>query len=123
MGQPIKTAPVTAGGFFESVSLTFAGADTLWLVRTLIVLGTGALGLILANAWCRYACPAGGLLEMLRSISIFEVYKTDSCNACDKCIKICHMGTYPAESNCTNCLDCISICPQNAIKIGRRGKT
>ncbi len=120
MGQPRSAVPIGIGNFFESVSLTFTNADYLWLVRTFIVLGIMALGLILANAWCRYACPAGGLLEMFKSISVFKVYRTDACNACDRCIKNCHMGTYPAESNCTNCLDCVSVCPQDAIKIGRK---
>ena len=120
MGQPTKTVPVPVGDFFESVSLTFAHADFIWLARTFIVLGVMVLGLILANAWCRYACPAGGLLAILKSISIFNVYRTEACNACDKCIKLCHMGTYPAEFNCTNCMDCVSVCPQDAIKIGRR---
>jgi ferredoxin-type protein NapH len=120
MGRPMNAVPVRNGDFFESVLLTFAHADLLWLVRTFIVLGIVALGLIIANAWCRYACPAGGLLEILKSISIFRVYRTDACNACDKCIKICHMGTYPAESNCTNRLDCVSVCPQDAKKIGYR---
>jgi len=121
MDQPREAVPIRMGDFFNSVALTFEHANLIWLVRTFIVLGILALGLILANAWCRYACPAGGLLETLKSISIYKVYRTNACDACDKCIKACHMGTFPAESNCTNCCDCVSVCPRDAIKIGRPG--
>lgn len=119
LGQPREVVPIRTGDFFNSVLLTFEHANLIWLVRTFIVLGILALGLILANIWCRYACPMGGILETLKRFSIFKIYRTDACNACDKCIKICHMGTYPAESNCNNCCDCISVCPQDAIKVGR----
>jgi ferredoxin-type protein NapH len=102
------------------VRLTFEHANLLWLVRTFVVLGFLALGLVISNAWCRFACPTGGVLEWLKSFSLFKVYKTEKCNDCDKCLKICEMGTRPAEANCTNCTDCLSLCPQDAIKIGRR---
>ena len=95
-------------------------ADLIWLVRTFIVLDILALGLIISNAWCRFACPTGGILDAFRNISIFKVYMTDACNDCNKCLTVCHMGTRPAETNCTNCCDCISVCPQDAIKTGRR---
>jgi ferredoxin-type protein NapH len=122
MGQPREAVPIRIGDFFNSILLTFEHANLIWLVRTFIVLGIIALGLILSNAWCRYACPTGGMLDTLKFISIFKVYKTDACNACDKCLKICHMGTRPAETNCTNCCDCTAVCPQGAIKIGRPGR-
>lgn len=119
MAQPRVAIPIRIGDFFNSVSLTFEHADLIWLVRTFIVLGVLTLGLIIANAWCRFACPAGGIFDALKNVSIFRVYKTDACNDCNKCLKVCHMGTRPAETNCTNCCDCISVCPQDAIKAGR----
>jgi len=122
MGQPREAVPIRIGDFFNSVFLTFEHANMVWLIRTFIVLGFMALGLFLANAWCRFTCPTGGILDALKSISLFKVFKTDDCNDCDKCLKICHMGTRPAESNCTNCCDCLVLCPQAAIKIGRQGK-
>lgn len=117
-GQPRLAVPIRVGGFFESVALTFEHADLLWVARTLFVLGLTAAGLLAANLWCRFACPTGGALEALKPLSIFRVYKTDDCNDCDKCLKICDMGTRPAEFNCTNCCDCLSVCPQDAIKVG-----
>jgi len=118
-GQPREAVPIRVGGFFSSVALTFEHANLLWLVRTFFVLGFLAAGLLLANAWCRFACPPGGLLEALKPLALFKVYINEDCNDCDRCRKACEMGTRPAESNCTNCCDCLSACPQKAIKIGR----
>lgn len=119
MGQPREAVPIRTGDFFNSVYLTFEHADTIWLIRTFIVLGFLALGLLMANIWCRFVCPTGGILDTIKSISLFKIYKTEDCNDCDKCLDVCHMGTRPAESNCTNCCDCSGVCPQDAIKIGR----
>lgn len=117
-GQPREAVPIRMGDFIASVALTFEHANLIWLIRTFFVLGFLSFGLLAANAWCRFACPTGGLLETLTSLSAFKVYKNEKCNDCDKCLKICEMGTRPAESNCTNCCDCLSICPQDAIKVG-----
>lgn len=118
-GQPREAVPIRVGGFFSSVMLTFEHANLIFLIRTFFVLGFLVLGLLLANAWCRFACPFGGVLEVSKFFSLFKIYKNEDCNDCDKCLKICEMGTRPGESNCTNCCDCLYVCPQDAIKIGR----
>ena len=117
-GQYREIVPIRVGEFFSSVALTFEHANPIWLVRTFFVLGSAALSLLLANAWCRFACPTGGLLEALRPFSVLKVYKNNKCDDCDTCLKICEMGTRPSELNCTNCCDCLSVCPQEAITIG-----
>ncbi|MBT8339441.1 MAG: 4Fe-4S binding protein [Desulfatitalea sp.] len=119
-GQSREAIPIRTGGFFESVRLTFEHAQAIWIIRTLAVLGVATLGLLVSNTWCRFACPTGGLLEWLKPVSVFNVYKTDRCNDCGKCALICEMDTRPAEANCTNCGDCLAGCPRNAIHIGRR---
>ena len=118
-GQPREAVPIRVGDFFSSVALTFEHANLIWLVRTGLVIGFLVSGLLIANAWCRFACPTGGLLEALKSFSPFKTYKTETCNDCNQCLKICEMGTRPAESGCTDCCDCLDVCPQDAIKIGR----
>jgi ferredoxin-type protein NapH len=80
------------------------------------------LGLVVANAWCRFACPSGGLLELFKGISIFKFYKTSDCNDCNRCLQLCELGTRPAEVNCTNCGDCLDACPQDAIRFGRKAR-
>lgn len=112
--------PIRVGGFFESVGLTFEHAGTAWLVRTFIVIGFLVLGVVVANAWCRFACPTGGLLDLLRRVSLFRFYRTPACNDCNACLKACEMGTRPDEAGCTNCGDCHDTCPVDAIRFGRK---
>lgn len=120
LGQPRADVPIRIGEFFKSVALTFEHAGLLWLVRTFFVLGFLALGLVTANAWCRFACPTGSLFEALKHVSLFRFFKTSKCNDCNQCLKACEMGTRPDEMNCTNCGDCRSACPTGAIRFGRK---
>lgn len=120
LGQPRANIPIRLGSFFESVYLTFEHSGMLWLVRSFIVLGILLLGVLVANAWCRFACPTGGLLESVKRMALFRFFKTDECNDCEACRRVCEMGTRPEEANCTNCGDCLDICPQDAIRFGKR---
>ncbi len=119
LDNPRWAIPIRIGPFWESIELTFEHANNFWLIRTFVVLGFVAGGLGLANIWCRYACPTGGILEIFKRLSMFGIYKTGDCNSCNQCLKNCEMATRPAETNCTNCGDCTDLCPVNAIKIGR----
>jgi ferredoxin-type protein NapH len=118
--NPRWMIPIRTGEFWNSIRLSFEHASGYWLVRTFVVLGLVAAGLAVANLWCRFACPAGGLLELIKRVSLFKIFKTNACNDCDACLKVCEMGSRPSEVNCTNCGDCLKSCPVDAIKIGRR---
>lgn len=118
--QPRSNIPIRTGEFFRSVGLTFEHAGTLWIVRTLVVLGFVALGLVLANAWCRFACPTGGILDLVGRIGLFQFRKTSKCNDCNACLRVCEMGTRPGEANCTNCGECLGSCRVGAIRFGMR---
>jgi len=120
LGQPRANVPIRTGGFFESVGLTFEHAGMLWLVRSFIVIGLLVLGLLAANAWCRFACPTGGIIEAIKRFSLFSFHKTPECNGCNECLRVCEMGTRPGEANCTNCGDCLDVCPTEAIRFGRK---
>jgi ferredoxin-type protein NapH len=120
LGQPRADIPIRIGEFFKSVALTFEHAGLIWIIRTFFVLGFLVLGLISANAWCRFACPTGGLIEALKRVSLFRFYKTSTCNDCGSCLKACELGTRPDEINCTNCGDCMGACPAGAIRFGRK---
>ncbi|MHC1788453.1 4Fe-4S binding protein [Solidesulfovibrio sp.] len=120
LGQPRADVPIRVGAFFQAAALTFEHAGLFWLVRTAIVLGFLALGLVLATAWCRFACPMGGALELVKGAALFKVFKTSACNGCGKCTKVCEMATRPEEANCTNCGDCLESCPAGAIGFGRK---
>jgi len=118
--NPRWAIPIRIGDFFTATMLTFEHANTYWLIRTFVVLDIIATGFIIANAWCRFACPAGGLLDLLKHFSIFRIYKTSDCNDCNKCQEVCSMSTRPDEANCINCCDCLLSCPKDAIKVGHK---
>ena len=120
MNQPRVNIPIRVGEFFLAVTQTWNFAQPIWIVRTLIVLGILALGLLFPAAWCRFACPMGGALESGKRYSLFKVFKTTACNDCNLCKKACYMDTRPEKSDCTNCGDCIGSCPQKCIGIGRK---
>ncbi|MDK9706139.1 MAG: 4Fe-4S binding protein [Desulforhopalus sp.] len=120
LGQPRADVPIRIGEFFQSVLLTFEHASMNWLIRTFLVIALVVLGLLAANFWCRFACPTGGLLELVKRITLFKFYKTSACNDCNQCLAVCEMGTRPDEKNCTNCGDCQGICPSNAIIFGHK---
>lgn len=120
MGQPRADVPIRVGEFFKSIGLTFEHASDLWRIRTLIVVAALIGGLAVSSLWCRFLCPSGGVLELVKRFSFFKVYKTEACNNCDACRRSCYMRTRPEESNCTNCGDCIEHCPQGCIGMGRK---
>jgi len=120
--NPRSMVPIRVGEFWSAIRLSFEHASPFWLTRTFVVLGLVAAGLIVANLWCRFACPTGGLLELFKHVALFRVFKTSACNDCNACLRVCEMGTRPDEVNCTNCGDCLKICPVDAIQFGRKTK-
>ena len=121
--NPRSMVPIRVGEFWNSIRLSFEHASLSWLIRTFVVLGLAVAGLLVANLWCRFACPTGGLLELFKRVALFRIFKTNACNDCDDCLRICEMGTRPDEVNCTNCGDCLKTCPVDAIKFGRKGSS
>ncbi len=122
MGQPRADIPIRVGEFVQSVGLTFTHASMPWLLRSAVVLGFLAFGLLLAGAWCRFACPTGAALELVKGGSLLKMFKTSACNGCGNCTRVCEMVTRPEEANCTNCGDCLNSCPVGAIGFGRKPK-
>lgn len=120
LDNPRWMIPIRVGEFWGSIRLSFEHASGFWLTRTIVVLGLIAAGFAIANLWCRFACPTGGLLELIKRISLFRIFKTSACNECNDCLRVCEMGSRPDEINCTNCGDCLKSCPVDAIKIDKR---
>ncbi|MBQ7585465.1 MAG: 4Fe-4S binding protein [Desulfovibrionaceae bacterium] len=120
MNQPRANVPIRIGEFWPAVLQTYQFASDLWLFRSGLLLVMLALGLFLGMAWCRLACPMGGLLELVKSYSLFRFTKGQDCNNCNACKKVCYMHTRPEESNCTNCGDCMQVCPQKCIHFKAR---
>ena len=73
--------------------------------------------------WCRLLCPFGALADLTSRVSMFKLRRTDACNDCELCEKIC--PTQEAERDahkgeCYLCNRCVEICPQNAIEFKRK---
>ena len=120
LDNPRMMVPIRIGEFWSAIQLSFKNTTPAWLIRTFIVLGLVAAGLVVANLWCRFVCPTGGLLELFKGMAIYRVFKTSACNDCNACLQVCEMGTRPDENNCNNCGDCLQSCPTNAIKFGQK---
>ncbi len=98
-----------------------AGAILLFLVL---------ISLPLANFWCRYLCPYGGLLGLLAFCGPLQIRRDEEkCINCQRCRKICPASikvdskktVYAPE--CIGCLECVAICPQEqclTVTIGRK---
>lgn len=117
--NPRWAIPIRTGDFFNSVKLTFEHADPLWLARTIFILAGFFLILLIPHFWCRYLCPTGGMLELLKKVSLFRYRMTERCNQCNLCRTACSVETRPGEINCTNCGDCKGSCPVEAIELKR----
>ncbi len=68
--------------------------------------------------WCKYLCPSGTLLSLLKFKKGMRVKKQVSeCSGCNMCITVCPMGLDPQTEGdnilCNNCGDCIDACPDN----------
>jgi len=72
--------------------------------------------------WCRLLCPFGTLASVIGRFSQYKYIRTEDCNECGLCEKIC--PTHQAEQDskkeeCYNCNRCNNVCPQYAIKLGK----
>jgi len=95
--------------FFLHPSL-LAGSIMLLLV---------AVSLPLANFWCRYLCPYGGLLGLLALAGPLRIRRDEEkCIDCKKCRKICPASIKVdakktvLSPECVGCLECVAVCPR-----------
>ncbi|MBU4216948.1 4Fe-4S binding protein [Candidatus Parcubacteria bacterium] len=86
------------------------------------------LGIVLVSAlfskswWCRYACPMGAFLGIVKKISPFKIKRESStCTSCGNCDKVCpaNLDIQTAEAiksaDCISCLNCVSDCPSDSL--------
>lgn len=82
-----------------------------------------AAGKITPRFWCRYLCPAGGMLALAAKTPLIRRRVSDACNQCGICARDCPMGAIDTEhpektdhAACIACQNCAHICPQAAIE-------
>lgn len=78
----------------------------------------------LKRVWCRYLCPVGALLSLLKNPLTLKIKRRSSmCAACDAqkvgvCHTVCPLDLDPRKEknlypSCYNCLDCVNSCQKH----------
>ena len=139
-----RTLPIVSLGIVLILSLIltipiFNTISPIFAFMRMMLFGIGIevvlLGIIIVAAiiwgqkiWCRTLCPLGaiyGLLGYRRRLVL--TIDESKCVHCNKCEKVCSMGTMPGRENfedvclCTNCGDCVDVCGKDAISYSLQG--
>lgn len=99
------------------------------------IIGYSVLGVIVIgsffskNLWCRYFCPLGAFLGIVKKFSFFKIKRNEkSCISCGICDKNCpanlNISSEKAvnSSDCISCGKCVSNCPKSSLKFNIMGK-
>jgi polyferredoxin len=110
-----------AVGFVHTTPRVYALSGLGFLVLA-ATLGASA---IQPRAFCRYACPLGGLLGVLGRKALFRVAKREaSCSRCGHCDAVCEGACAPSgqlrASSCVLCMNCVDACPDGVLGYGLR---
>ena len=100
----------------------------LFTWKTLILVITIILSIIVYRPFCKYLCPLGALYGIFNPISISGLkLNKEKCIGCGKCAAACKMGVNPVEktnsTECIRCGKCIDVCPTKALSFGFRVKS
>ncbi len=81
------------------------------------------------NWWCRYFCPFGAAMGIIRKFSPFKISRNEqSCISCHKCDEVCPAGLDISNvkevnsADCISCLGCVKNCPKSSLKATTFGR-
>ena len=81
------------------------------------------LSFFIYRPWCRYLCPFGAVSTITSRYSFYKLSRTDDCNECGLCEKICPTQEAYSDSKkgeCYYCNRCVEACPNDAIKLKKK---
>jgi polyferredoxin len=124
----IQSGVDAATGALEG-RLVFADGLTYKLQVIILVMFVGLLAVswVERRLWCRHLCPLGALLGVVGRMALFgRVVDQTRCTSCGACSRACPMDAIRDEGLSTDCsrcqlgLECADVCPESAIRWGRR---
>jgi polyferredoxin len=107
---------------FSFIKNPYALALFLPLIMLIVVAVTS---FFIYRPWCRLMCPFGTIASITSRFSLYKYARTEDCNECGLCEKICPTQEASKESKkgeCYFCNRCINVCPENAIKLEKKNK-
>ena len=110
LAQPVLDVP-----FLNYAQISPRRFDTLYFVL-FFFLALFCLERLRPRFWCRYLCPAGGLLALL-SLKPLWRRRVRGCNACASCARACPTGAIRPDgiatdhAECITCRTCVDQCP------------
>lgn len=92
----------------------------LFAWKSLILLLTILVSIMVYRPFCKYICPLGAIYALCNPISLKRLHlEQEKCVSCGKCAKVCKMGVDPAKTpnhmECIRCGKCIDACPKAAL--------
>jgi polyferredoxin len=109
--------PFPGFNFIRAASLTVILYPIITLILTMV------LSIFVYRPWCQLFCPFGTVASVLSRFSKFKYRRTDDCTQCELCEKVCPTNEAyddSSKSECYYCGRCVDICPQGAIKFGKK---
>ncbi len=94
----------------------------LFLIPGISLIVVAIASFFVYRPWCRLFCPFGTLASVIGRFSQYKYVRTEDCNECGLCEKICpthQAGRDSKKDDCYYCNRCIDVCPQDAIKLGK----
>jgi len=94
----------------------------LFLIPGITLITVIIASFFIYRPWCRLFCPFGALSSLVGRFTRYKYIRTEDCNDCGLCEKIC--PTHQAERDskkreCYYCNRCVTVCSQDAIKLGK----
>ncbi len=97
-------------------------------ILTFIVAGGAVVYFLGSKGFCTYACPYGAFFNVADRLAPARIRVNENCQSCGHCTIACTSNVAVAvevrkfgtvvDPDCLKCLDCVSVCPNNALRVG-----